>query len=243
MKKFTIILFTFIMLLTGCTSAVRHNYLILIDNSSSVPMAVINRYLGSIEKTILTKLGDKDKVTVQFIDGCSQLKSERIFNLDMAEKDFSNIRDGINHAADSAKVRRERYLNGEIKKEILAAIGAKRIERSDCGGYTDIINATAEVAKLVENTSNSQTTFGQIINNAKGEENYIYETCLVLFSDMINENQTRTYDFSSFGKIKEDKVITKVNDLKASEKLPDLSKVKVFVFGATSSAHAKAFAG
>jgi hypothetical protein len=202
MKKLTLILCCTLLLLAGCDTAKRKNFVILIDNSISVPADVIERYIVTIQETILPNMGDKDKLTVQFIDACSQNKAERIYAFDLAEMDFTNKADGVNHAEDSSRVRLRRYLLETVKDDIGNTIKAKRAERKSCGNYTDIVNALNEAKNLVETKKNFKSKTDKLLNDAQGNENYEYETCIVIFSDMVNENASRTFDFTRFGRLK-----------------------------------------
>ena len=96
--------------LTGCDITKRKNFVVLIDNSISVPEQVMQRYITTILETILPNIGDHDRLIVQFIDGCSQGKAERIYSFDLAEMNFENKADGVNHKADSASTRLKHYL-------------------------------------------------------------------------------------------------------------------------------------
>jgi len=243
MKQITLILLSILVMLTGCDTTKRKNYVVLIDNSISVPEQVMQRYITTIQETILPNIGDKDRLIVQFIDGCSQDKAERIYSFDLAEMDFSNKADGVNHQADSSRARLKRYLLVTVRDDIAKTILAKRKERESCGGYSDIINALNEAKKLVESKKNFNSTTDKILNDANGDENFEYETCIVLFSDMVNENKERTFDFTGFGRLKDDDVNKKVLELKDLNKIPDLAGVKILVYGATSTKEAGAFAG
>lgn len=243
MKKLALIILSILFTLTGCDTTKRKNLVVLIDNSTSVPESVMLRYIATIQETILPGMGEKDKLIVQFIDGCSQAKAERIYAIDLAAMDFSNRADGVNHAADSSRARLKRYLTVIVKNEIAKTILAKRIERKDCGGYTDIVNSLNEAKKLVETMKNFNSTTDKLLNDANGDENYEYETCIVVFSDMVNENKERTFDFTTFGRLNDDDVNKKVLELKDLNKIPDLAGVKVLVYGATSTKEAGAFAG
>jgi len=243
MKKLAHILLSILVALAGCNAAKRKNLVVLIDNSISVPESVIRRYIAIIQETILPGMGKKDKLTVQFIDGCSQTKAERIYAFDLAATDFSNKADGVNHATDSSRARLKRYLSVTVKDEIANTILTKRIERKDCGSYTDIVNSMDEVKRLVETKKNFISDTDKILNDANGDENYQYETCIVIFSDMVNENKERTFDFTTFGRLKKDEVEKKVSELKDLNKIPNLAGVKVLVYGATSTRKAGRLAG
>lgn len=243
MKKITLIFMSILITLTGCDTTKRKNFIILIDNSTSVPELVIQRYITNIQETILPNMGAKDKLIVQFIDGCSQDRAERIYSFDLAEMNFSNKADGANHQADSSLARLKRYLLETVKDDIEKKILAKRKERKDCGGYTDIVNALNEAKKLVESKKNFSSTTDKILNDANGDESFEYETCIVIFSDMVNENSAKTFDFTTFGRLKDDEVNKKVLQLKDLNKIPDLAGVKILVYGATSTKEAGAFSG
>lgn len=244
MKKITLILMSCtLLILAGCNTEKRKNFIVLVDNSTSVPQDVIERYIKTIQETILPNMGEKDKLTVQFIDACSQNKAERIYSFNLAETDFSNKMDGVNHAADSSRARLRRYLLQTVKDELANTIVAKRQERKHCGNYTDIVNALNEAKSLVENGKSYTSKTDKLLNDAQGNDNYEYETCIVICSDMVNENAARTFDFTTFGRLKDEDVNRKVTELKDLNKIPDLHGVKILVYGATSTKEAGAFAG
>lgn len=243
MKQITLILLGILVTITGCDTTKRKNFVVLIDNSTSVPEQVMQRYITTIQETILPNIGDKERLIVQFIDGCSQDKAERIYSFDLAAMDFTNKADGVNHQADSSRARLIRYLTVTVKEEIAKTILAKRKERKDCGGYTDIVNALNEAKKLVESKKSYSSTTDKLLNDAQGNDNFEYETCIVIFSDMVNENSAKTFDFTTFGRLKDDEVNKKVLELKDLDKIPDLAGVKVLVYGATSTKEAGAFSG
>lgn len=242
MKKILLLLLvSTLVFMTSCTTTKRKNFVVLIDNSISIPQAVMLNYIKTIQETILPNMAAEDKLVIEFIDACSERKAERIFACDLAEMDFSNKQDGINNADDSTNERLKRYLD-ETKNEMADTILAKRKERKSCGNYTDIINALNEAAMLVKNEKNYTNKTDETLNNAKGDENYEYETCIVIFSDMINENETKTFDFTSYGKLKKADVNKKIEELKQLNKIPDLKGAKILVYGATSSKEAGLFA-
>ncbi len=244
MKKVTLILMSCtLLILAGCNTEKRKNFIVLVDNSTSVPEDVMQRYITTIQETILPNMGEKDKLTVQFIDACSQNKAERIYSFNLAEMDFSNKMDGVNHAADSSRARLRHYLLQTVKDELAQTIIAKRQERKSCGNYTDIVNALNEAKSLVQNAKSYTSKTDKLLNDAQGNDNYEYETCIVIFSDMVNENAARTLDFTTFGRQNDEDVNRKVTELKDLNKIPDLHGVRILVYGATSTKEAGAFAG
>ena len=242
MKQLTLILVCTLLIFTGCNTEKRKNFVVLIDNSTSVPELVTQHYIETIQQTILPNLGDKDRLTVMFIDACSQNKAERIYAFDLAETNFEKKTDGINHRKDSTRARLIRYLTETVKNQIAETILTKRKERKNCGNYTDIVNALNEAKTLIDNKRNYDNTTDKVLNDAKGDANYKYETCLIVFSDMVNENPERTLDFTTYGKIKEEIVNKKIDELRQMNKIPNLADVKVLVYGATSTKEAGAFA-
>lgn len=243
MKKIILFLSFTIIILTACNTTKRRNFVLLVDISISVPEHIMKRYITTIQETILSNMGDKDKLTVEFIDGCSQNKAERIYSFDLADIDFTNSRDGVNHSKDSSQTRLRRYLLVNIKEIIAKTIIEKKNERRSCGNYTDIINALNEAKSLIENKRNYTNKTDKLINEAQGKENYQYETCVIIFSDMINENVSKTFDFTIFGRLKEEDVYKKVNELKDLNKIPNLKGAKILVYGATNTKEAGEYAG
>lgn len=243
MKKITMILSCTLLMLAGCDTIKRNNIIVLIDPTLSVPHSEIEKYITTVQETILPNMGEKDRLTIQFIDGCSQLRAERIYSLDLAEMDFSNSLDGINHATDSSRARLKYYLMNRAKDEIADAIFTKRQERKGCGNYTDIVNALNEAKSLVTKNKNYKNKTEMLLNSALGEDNIEYLTSIVILSDMVNEIESRTLDFTTFGRLKPEDISKKVTELKDLNKIPDLQGTKVLVYGATSTRSAGPFAG
>ncbi|MEK9158318.1 MAG: hypothetical protein AAB638_04035 [Patescibacteria group bacterium] len=243
MKTLSSIILSILLVISGCNITKRRSYIVLFDNSISIPYYVVQRNIRTIQETILPNIGPKDKLTLQFIDACSQGQAERIYSFDLAEIDFTSKADGANHQADSAKARMKRYIMGKVRDEIATAILTKRMERNSCGSFTDIIHALTEAVKLVENKKSFTNSTDKLLNEANGDENYQYETSIILISDMINENREGTFNFTTFGRISEGQVTQKLSMLKDANKIPDLRDVKIFVHGATASPGAGLLAG
>lgn len=235
MKNIFFALTCTVILLAGCASSERKNYVVLIDNSKSIPEELLDKYIHSIQEVILPNMGNKDKLTVQFIDECSLSKSERVFYLDLATVDFSNTFDGLNNEKDSSSARMRRFINDSIKTEIKRTIFAKRKDRNECGKYTDIITALPEVTNLVGYVQNKQSAFASFLDQAQGIDTYSYENCLIIFSDMINEDPEHSFDFTTIAGLDSKQISEKLAELKSDNKIANLTGVKIFVYGATSS--------
>lgn len=247
MKTLAIILFAALTLFSSCGSTKRNNFIILIDNSLTVPENVFERYVQTIQQSIIAKMGSKDRLTVQFIDGCSQSMAERIYSIDLAAMDFSTDADGINYKEDSAAARLKRFVTDSVASEIRKIVLAKRKERNSdvknkCSQFTDIVGALNEARSLIDKKKNYNSTKDKVLNDADGKDSYEYVTSIIIFSDMVNENSERTFDFTQMGKIKLDGVEKKVQELKDMDKIPDLAKINVVAYGATSTKEAGPFA-
>lgn len=227
---------------TSCAMPKRHNYIILIDNSQTITDETLERYINIIQQTILPNMRRNDRITIQFIDGCSMTMAERIFNIDLSAMKFDNKFDGMNHEADSTKARMNKFLTDSIKNLLRTTILAKREERKNCGNYTDIINALNEATALITHEKNYSNEADKIANNARGIENYEYENCIIIFSDMVNENREKTYDFTQIGKYTPEKINEKLEELNHCNKIPDLSGCKILIYGATSTIEAGIYA-
>lgn len=228
--------------MSSCTSIKRHNYIILIDNSKSIKPQLLDKYISIMQNNILPNMGRYDRLTIQFIDECSMTQSERVFTLDLAAMDFSSKADGLNHAADSTKARMKKFLTDSITGILKTTILTKREERKDCGNYTDIINALNEATNLLSHEKSYASTTDKISNDAQGKENYEYENCIIIFSDMVNENREKTFDFTQFGKYNEEKINGKLDELHKLNKIPDLSGCQILIYGATSTTEAGTYA-
>lgn len=242
MRNFIIILTGALVLMTGCTSTKRNNYILLIDNSRSIKPELMDKYISIMEHNILPHIGRKDRLTIQFIDECSMTQSERVFHLDLAKMDFSQTTDGLNHAEDSINARRHKFLTDSIQAMLKNTILQKRAERKSCGSYTDIINALKECTSLICHDKSYKTTWDKIGNDAQGNENYEYQNNIIIFSDMVNENREKTLDFTQMGKFSPEQVYKKLEDLRAINKIPDLNGCNIFIYGATSTAEAGPYA-
>ena len=247
MKTLVIILFAALTLLASCGSTKRNNFIVLIDNSLTVSESIFERYIQTIQQSIIARLGNKDRLTVQFIDGCSQSMAERIYSIDLAAMDFSSDADGINNKEDSAAVRLKRFVTDSVMSEIRRVVLAKRKERNSdiknkCSQFTDIIGAMNEAKSLIDKKKNYTSTKDKILNDADGKDSYEYVTSIIIFSDMVNENIERTFDFTQMGKLKADGVEKKVHELKDIDKIPDLANINVVAYGATSTKEAGPFA-
>ncbi len=241
MKSRLLIFIALFIFVTGCSSVKRHNYILLIDNSKTISNETLEKYITIIEG-ILPKIGRYDCITIQFIDECSMTKAERVFNLDLSTKNFSDQKDGMNNEKDSTLARMKKFLKDSVQASVRNIIFAKRLERKDCGNYTDIINALNEATPLLNHNKSYSTTFDEVKNSALGNDNYEYENIIIIFSDMVNENRDRTMDFTQMGRYNERKVADKIEELRNLNKIADLSGCEVFIYGATSTPEAGAFA-
>ncbi|MCB0533912.1 MAG: hypothetical protein KDD14_17045 [Saprospiraceae bacterium] len=236
MKKLYAIIFWVLIFMPSCSSIIkRHNYILLIDNSKTINERTLDRYINTIEQTILPNLGRFDRLNIQFIDECSITLPERIFMLDLASMAFEKDADGLNHAADSTHTRMFRFLKDSMQANLRSTILAKRKERRECGNYTDIINALNEATSLITYEKSFESNDDKIVNDAKGKNNYEYENCIIIFSDMVNENREKTFDFTQFGKCNPKEIEVKMDELRKMKKIPGLSGCKILVFGATTT--------
>ena len=243
MKRYLIVLVTIVFTLTGCEVEKRKNLVVLIDNSNSVPTETMERYITNITDVITPNLRSNDMLTIQFTDACSQGQAERIYHLDLSKIDFADPKDGINKMKDSADARLRNYIKHNVANDVRLKVEAAREKRKNCGNYTDIIHSLTESKKLVMNKKSFETKTDKILNNANGNENYQYETALVIYSDMVNENSLRTLDFTKFGRLSKEDVEQKYNAISETNKIPDFQGVKILVYGATSTKKAGKFSG
>jgi hypothetical protein len=173
--------------------------------------------------------------------------AERVYSIDLAVMDFSSDTDGINYKEDSAAARLKRFVTDSVVAEVRRAILAKRKERNSdvknkCSQFTDIIGALNEAKSLIDKKKNYSNTKDKILNDADGKDSYEYVTSIIVFSDMVNENSERTFDFTQMGKLKSDGVEKKVQELKDIDKIPDMANINVVAYGATSTKEAGPFA-
>ena len=233
--KLAIIIMSALVFMTSCDSPIRRNYILQIDNSRTISESMLNNYISIILQTILPRMGRYDRLTVQFIDECSITKAERIFSLDLATMKFTNKTDGMNNEEDFTKARMKKFLTDSIQTILKTTILEKREERKDCGYYTDIINALNEATSLITHEKSFKSKEDKILNGVQDKENYEYENCIIIFSDMVNENREKTFDFTEFGKYNEEKINNKLEALRRLNKIPDLSGCKILIYGATST--------
>lgn len=233
MKNFIIILGALV-LMASCTSTKRDNAIVIMDPSGSIKQEQFEKYISIIEQDILPNIGRKGKVSILFADECSLTQSERVFNLDFAKMDFSKSTDGLNHSQDSINARMQRFLKDSIQAMLKNTILRKREERKVCARLTDILHALTECTSLIRHDRSYNSFWDKVINDAQGDENFEYRNTIYIFSDGINENREKTFDFTQMGKFNQDQVYKKLEDLRAINKIPDLSGCNILIHGATS---------
>jgi hypothetical protein len=239
MKIYILVLLSLCLaVLNSCNTTKRKNYIVLLDNSTSISKELFDKYVAVLQQNILYHIGPQDRLTVQFIDECSQTRAERVFYIDMSKTSFTNKNDGINNEADSNKQRMIRFINDSLIKNVNQIVYQKRLERADCGQFTDILSALQEATNLVKNKASFQTKTDQVINDASGTENFEYENCIVIFSDMVNENALKTFDFRPFDKYTTKQVEDKFEAITKANMIADLSNCKIIVYGATATKEA-----
>jgi hypothetical protein len=240
--KLTTILSALLIIMSSCTTTTRHNYILLIDNSRTISENTQNKYISIIQETILLNMERNDRLTILFIDECSLIQAERVFTLDLASTKFENKTDGLNNAADSTKTRMKRLLSDSIQRILKTQLLEKRDERRNCGNYTDIISALNEATALISFESSFYNTKDIIINNALGKENYKYKNCIIIFSDMVNEDIDGKFNFTNFGKLNQKQIDYKLEELINQSKIPSLSGCSIIIYGATSTKSAGKYA-
>lgn len=235
MKKLIWMIACTLVIVTGCKPEKRKNIELLIDDSGSVTDATRANFVNMIAQNILPYIGIKDKLTVKFVDRCSESKAEIVYTVDLADQTFTRKSDGINHTKDSLNSRFSHYILDSIKNQIATAIFTKSKERQGCGNYTDIISALNECHELIDSRKSYKNQTDEIMNSIEGHENYAYETSIFIFSDMINEDPESTLNMTNFGRLAKDKVIDQIAALKSAGKIADFTGVKIIINGATSS--------
>lgn len=221
--------------LSSCATEKRRNIDIEIDNSTSVSPQTFERYVDIIINDIIKNMKEKDCLSIKFIDECSLTQSDRIFNLDLSQKDFSEGTDGFNNAADSIKMRIEKFINDSISVSLRNIIYKSKSQRADCSQYTNIIEALNQSIGLKKELANYDSELDIALNNAAGEDTYNYENVIIIFSDMINEDRGNKYSFTGFSRINEKDINDKLSQLEAEKRIPDLRDYKIIVCGATAS--------
>jgi hypothetical protein len=193
------------------------------------------RYVDIIINDILKNMKEKDCLSIKFIDECSLTQSDRIFFLDLSQKDFTKSTDGFNYAADSIKTRIEKFIDDSISVSLRNIIYKSKSQRTDCSQYTNIIEALNQSSSLKKELANYDSELDIALNNAAGEDTYNYENVIIIFSDMINEDRGNKYNFTGFNRINEKDINDKLSQLEAEKKTPDLRDYKIIVCGATAS--------
>ena len=227
-----ILAFTF--LLTSCDVEHRKNIVVLIDNSVSIESETFDKYISTIQNSVVANLKDKDMLTVQFVDACSFNKSERIFRLDMSRVRFDIGNVGENNKDAVLKERVAEFIESSLIDSVAKVIRDKRTSRQGCGAFTDIINAVFESRKLFREKSNFDSKGELVLNEVIGEKSSEVSNYIILFSDMVNEDKAIKFDFTLYGNIDSDGILNQV-DASLENKDIDLKGTKVIIYGATSN--------
>jgi hypothetical protein len=155
------------------------NYVCLVDFSASIPPSTLAWYKDVIKNSIITNLGEKDKITVLPIDYGSQTSSSEIFTADLQKQSFRKEFDSPLRQ-DAVIKRRFKIYVDSIGILFGSAFNIAKEERTKFSGGTDIIGGLEQASKYF----------------LPGQNNMI-----ILFSDMVQETgQIDLYKYLSTGK-------------------------------------------
>jgi len=203
--------------------------IVLLDYSASSSDDILNQYIGIINNSIFSKLGQYDRMIVMPIDEGSVQEPVKLVDEDLSGINFKHKNDGFAHAQDSVQKRINSYIltREKINTEILRQ---QRSIRKSFLNSTDILGALRQVTNLTEATNNDGF-WKQAWRFVTGKISYKSDNVIVLLSDMIQD--TKDCSFNSKRALTNAQSDKYINYLKTSGKIPDFKGCEIFASGAT----------
>ncbi|RKR85766.1 hypothetical protein BDD43_6041 [Mucilaginibacter gracilis] len=218
-------------LCSGCSLSEKKRRVItvLLDYSASSSEKVLDNYINVVDKDIFASMGPNDCLTVMPIDQASVREPVKLVYEDLTGIKFNRKNDGFAHAQDSIQTRIAAYIKNK-QPVIESTLRDQRIKRRDYLYYTDILGALRQTDNMLEVTPQI-SQWEECKNFVIGRTHYTSENVIVILSDMIQD--TPECSFNSRAALNYRQAGKYLQELKSSNKMPDLKKCKVFIIGAT----------
>lgn len=125
--------------LSGCglVTKERKVVIVLLDYSASSSDNILKEYIQIIDKGVLAKLGQYDRLVVMPIDEGSVKEPVKLVDKDLADTSFKHKADGFAHAQDSIQHRIDVYISKQ-ENEISNILTQQRLIRKQFLNSTDI---------------------------------------------------------------------------------------------------------
>lgn len=219
----------FLFLVQGCGPIQRKNIVCMIDYSGTISHQTLNIYAQAIAKDIFLNLSRFDKMVLIPIDEGSKIKADKLLFFDLKDSSFDKNLRGFSHREQGIEKRLNDY-KGRCVDSVYHEVIRCKEDRLKFTKYTDIVSALEQVSSLLE-TSKVPSLLSNVLNSCLGNDQFVSQNFIILFSDMIQESPALNFTHYVF----DDKTISKtISRLKADNHLPDFSSCKVFVCGRTA---------
>ena len=211
----------------------RKNVICLIDYSGTIRPETLDIYARTLSNDVFMSLASADKMVLIPIDEGSRIKAVQLLYYDLSKQEFDkNIKSVTRHQDEI-----DRRLN-EFKKQnqesIYKTVIQEKEKRKEFTNLTDILAALEQVSPNMEHLEQPSTPT-HILHGLSGESEMTSENVIIIFSDMIHESN----DLNFLRITLDEKTINKIiSDLKASNRIPNLTGSKVFVCGSTAKTNA-----
>lgn len=228
MQRFTLLLIAIALTLPSCNDTVekRRNIICLIDFSGTIKPETLDNYARLISQDLLINMGKHDKLIVLPIDEGAKTNPVYLTYLDLSEQNFENSNDGLTHKSELERKRIHAFLQTKSDSLYHHLIEQKDV-RKKFTNYTDIINAIGQISTKLE-TNKALSSGEEIWNGIVGETTLDIENILVICSDMIHESKE-----INFTRAPKTELTDYLTELKNTNRIPDLSRITVFVNGRT----------
>ena len=227
--------FMIALLFWGCDTGThkRLNCICLIDYSGSLSEETLHRYIEIISSAVLKHLGERDRLVVLPIDEGAKTEAVKLVSADLADMEFSYHTDGYTHAKDSLRTRLRRFaeITGpDVESQLLR----EKVLREKFTYLSDIFAAIEQAAGLLER--NTTDTFWQGLQRfITGRKRIESTNVILIFSDMIQESSECS--FAGPDGCTPEQAGTILDQLRASNRIPELHGCAVFVNGRTGKSN------
>jgi hypothetical protein len=193
---------------------------VLVDMSSSVPVATQQFYVTAIGDSVVATLEAGDALDVRPIDSSSEQRSEALYAIELKTQDFARKDDGFAKRDEKVRERVRAFVSGQRPK-LEEALRAAFERRRAFAKQTDIVGALNGLEPV------------QGAGDLRGR-------AIVIFSDMIQESPE--LNLARFSDERPEEAGRLVESLQKRGRVPSLAGATVVVVGAGEGATSSAVA-
>lgn len=214
----------------GCEPDIVHrkNVICMIDYSGTIKTETLNIYAKTIADNVFGNLAVSDKWMLIPVDEGSKIKPVHLLEDDLSKAGLTKNISSVTHRSEAIKEKLDEYKRPK-RDSVFNTVVQQKDARKEYTNYTDILGALEQVSPNLEHSS-TPSSFMQFWDSVTGASETQSENAIVIFSDMIHESSDLNFQHMNLDEKTIDKIIA---DLKAKNKIPDLTGTKIFVCGRT----------